>query len=90
MSAAFVPGLMRRIDPASFSNGGISCSPEPSPTVGDLGPIWTSVKGGGLGRRGELEGDTPAAIAAVSLSGKGMISVMASLRHCCHGPLVQA
>ena len=24
---------------------------------GDLGPIWTSGKGGGLGRRGELDGD---------------------------------
>ena len=31
---------------------------------GDCGPIWTSVNGGGLGRRGELDGETPAAVMA--------------------------
>jgi hypothetical protein len=62
MSTAFVPGLILRVDPSSVSgNGAKSCSPALSPTVGDLGPIWTSVNGGGLGRRGELDGDTPAA-----------------------------
>ena len=65
MSAAFVPGLIRRVDPSSHSREtpkSFSLAlPKPSLTVGDCGPIWTSVKGGGLGNRGELEGEAPVA-----------------------------
>lgn len=70
MSAALVPGLIRLVDPSSISVNGAKNWPSPplSPTVGDCGPIWTSVNGGGLGRRGELEGDTAAAaVAAIFL-----------------------
>jgi hypothetical protein len=38
--------------------------------VGLLGPIWTSVKGGGEGRRGEEEGETP------DLCGLGLVAVI--------------
>lgn len=65
MSTALVPGLTLRSDPwSSFCPFPRNCSaslPNDSPTEGDLGPIWTSVNGGGLGKRGELDGDTPAA-----------------------------
>lgn len=66
MSKALVPGLTLLSDPLSSacpvpSNCSASL-PNDSPTDGDLGPIWTSVNGGGLGKRGELEGDTPAAV----------------------------
>lgn len=58
MSAAFVPGCILR---AAFASS-IPCSiavswlAEVSPIEGDLGPIWISVGGGGLGSRGELGG----------------------------------
>lgn len=65
ISAALVPGRILRVEPSSVSCDSLSpARPYESPTVGDLGPIWTSVKGGGLGSRGELEGDTPAAAMA--------------------------
>ena len=61
MSAAFVPGLILLVDALSSSPtssgscmGSRCCDLSP---LGDLAPIWTSVNGGGLGRRGELEGD---------------------------------
>lgn len=38
--------------------------PNDSPTDGEAGPIWTSVNGGGLGKRGELDGETAAAAMA--------------------------
>lgn len=60
-----MPGRILRVEPSSVScdapSSFSSTLPYESPTVGDLGPIWTSVNGGGLGRRGELEGETPAA-----------------------------
>lgn len=62
ISAALVPGRILRSNPSS-SNPVNNCSaslPKDSPTDGDFGPIWTSVNGGGLGKRGELDGDTPA------------------------------
>ena len=55
MSTAFVPGLIRRIDISSSSAGPNICSAslgKETSTVGDWGPIWTSVNGGGLGKRG--------------------------------------
>lgn len=69
ISAALVPGRILLVDPSSVSaKGAKSWSPLPvSPTVGDCGPIWTSVNGGGLGRRGELEGDEAVAVAAIFL-----------------------
>ena len=66
ISVAFVPGLIRLVAPESIA----SCPPSSicppateSARVGDLGPIWTSGIGGGLGRRGEL-GDCKAAALA--------------------------
>jgi hypothetical protein len=38
--------------------------------VGLFGPIWTSVKGGGEGRRGDEEGETP------DLCGLGLVAVI--------------
>lgn len=66
MSAVLVPGRILRVEPSS-SAPPRNCSaslPNDSPTEGDRGPIWTSVKGGGLGSRGELDGETPAAVMA--------------------------
>lgn len=67
ISAALVPGLILLVEPSSVSVNGEKSWPSPplSPTVGDWGPICTSVNGGGLGRRGELEGDTGAAVAVI-------------------------
>ena len=65
ISTAFVPGRILLSDPCS------TFAPPPvsdvvvllvPPIPGDLGPICTSVNGGGLGRRGKLEGDAGAAI----------------------------
>lgn len=56
MSVALVPGCMRRLELASSS----VCSEcvvwglAAGPPEGDLGPIWISAGGGGLGNRGEL------------------------------------
>lgn len=75
MSAALVPGRILRLESSSASAN--SCSPalpNDSPTLGDFGPIWTSVKGGGLGRRGELDGETPAAVMAVTLVVAGVFT----------------
>lgn len=52
MSAAFVPG---RIRCDALSVNAFDRSREPA--MGDLGPSWSSAIGGGLGRRGELEGE---------------------------------
>lgn len=60
ISADFVPGRILLSAPCSS----FEVSSEPPVEFawiafmpGELGVIWTSVKGGGLGRRGELEGD---------------------------------
>ena len=57
ISADLVPGCIRRLAFASM----IPCSMVGSwvvelPRDGDLGPIWISVGGGGLGSLGELGG----------------------------------
>lgn len=67
ISAAFVPGLILRVEPSSSPAEPPRSSaslPKVSPTEGDCGPIWTSVNGGGLGRRGELDGETPVVVMA--------------------------
>lgn len=68
MSPALVPGRILRVEPSSSPGdepSKLSASlPKESPMDGDRGPIWTSVNGGGLGRRGELDGETPAAVMA--------------------------
>lgn len=56
ISAAFVPGLIRLS--AFASKGFLPSSPcSFGIAIGDLGPSWSSAIGGGLGSRGELEGD---------------------------------
>ena len=70
MTAALVPGLMRSAEGllifGAFSlPTGAEIVVELRP--GDLGPIWTSGKGGGLGRRGELDGDIEVVITLFSL-----------------------
>ena len=58
MSAAFMPGLILLKAPAS--NGfGASWPCSLGIGTGDFGPMlsWSSAMGGGLGRRGELEGE---------------------------------
>ena len=56
ISADLVPGCILRLALASI----VLCSIEGSVfglvRAGDLGPIWISVGGGGLGSRGELGG----------------------------------
>jgi hypothetical protein len=61
MSVLFVPGRILLVDSSSGGppRSSSDVTPEPSLTVGDLGPIWTSVNGGGLGSRGELDGEAP-------------------------------
>lgn len=56
MSIALVPGCMRRFALASSKLCSISvvCRFAVAPPEGDLGPIWISAAGGGLGSRGEL------------------------------------
>lgn len=56
MSAAFVPGCMRRLELASMRDCSIGEASrfDCAPMEGDLGPIWISAGGGGLGSRGEL------------------------------------
>lgn len=71
MSEAFVPGRIRLVAPPSdmmFSFGPFPVCPA-TPIVGDLGPICTSGKGGGLGRRGEVDGERlPADAAAEAIA----------------------
>lgn len=57
ISAAFVPGCILLAELASriLCSMAFSCSPDEL-NDGDLGPIWISVGGGGLGSRGELGG----------------------------------
>ena len=66
MSADFVPGRIRRRGPEEglVSEGVEEGGGPVGPIPGDLGPIWTSGKGGGDGRRGEVEGESGAATAA--------------------------
>jgi hypothetical protein len=56
MSAAFVPGCIRRLELASscVCSCGVVWGLAAGPPDGDLGPIWISAAGGGLGSRGEL------------------------------------
>lgn len=58
MSATFVPGCILRAALASsiLCSIALSCPLDESPRDGDFGPIWISVRGGGLGSRGELGG----------------------------------
>ena len=64
MSAALVPGCMRRFAFASIAVCSIcwACRVALGFMEGDLGPIWISVGGGGLGSRGELGGSDMLAI----------------------------
>ena len=60
MSAAFVPGRILLDDPSSLDLGSLkSCTAFPPlfRGSGDFGPVCTSGKGGGLGRRGDVEGE---------------------------------
>lgn len=70
ISAALVPGRIRLT--ACWSYFAVcSASVEVSPGVtipGDLGPIWTSGKGGGLGSRCELGDAGPMATQAIDKS----------------------
>lgn len=58
MSADFVPGWMRRLAFVSMAVCSIWAAWRAAlgPIMGDLGPIWISAGGGGLGSRGELGG----------------------------------
>jgi hypothetical protein len=63
MSAAFVPGRIRRAAPVSSPcSWPTSCASASDNVLGDgeIGGSWTSGNGGGEGRRGELEGDAGA------------------------------
>lgn len=63
MSAAFVPGRIRRDAPWSSLLLSSSCFPCSSDN-GDFGWMKSSESGGGLGRRGEEEGDIADAMVA--------------------------
>jgi hypothetical protein len=67
MSSALVPGCILRDAPWSSVLNSFCCSSVGA--IGDLGPSWSSAIGGGLGRRGELEGE--AAMVAEELGVKG-------------------
>lgn len=57
MSWALVPGRILLAEPWSTF-----ASSECSSAMGDLGPSWSSAMGGGLGSRGELDGDMAAMV----------------------------
>ena len=57
ISSAFVPGRMRRDAPLSSELKSFCCS-----SLAGSGESWSSAIGGGLGRRGELEGEGAEAI----------------------------
>ena len=57
MSADFVPGWMRRLAFVSMA----VCSIWEAWMSGDLGVVWISAAGGGLGSRGELGGSAMSA-----------------------------
>ena len=59
ISAAFVPGLILRAAPSSGCEVASSDSSFDMSIPGLWGPNCTSGMGGGEGRRGELDGDTP-------------------------------
>ena len=72
ISDAFVPGIILRRAPSSVLKPSPSCGLLfESPMVGLLGPICTSVKGGGEGNLGELEGETPPRAEPVVMSRSG-------------------
>jgi hypothetical protein len=66
MSAALVPGCMRRFELASRRLCSIcaECRLAAGPPEGEFGVIWISAAGGGLGSRGEL------GASAMTMSGK--------------------
>ena len=78
MSADFVPGRIRRRGPeGGWGSEGVEEGGGPvGPMPGDLGPIWTSGKGGGEGRRGEVEGERGAATAAAIVGEQRVIVVL--------------
>jgi len=80
ISAAFVPGRILLDAPESAWLNPLSrpCSSAEA-AVGDLGPSWSSAIGGGLGRRGELDGDMAAMVARCGYSvGVGSVRVHVS------------
>lgn len=56
MSLALVPGCMRRLafESTRFCSICVVAGSAAAPPDGELGPIWISAGGGGLGSRGEL------------------------------------
>lgn len=78
MSAALVPGRILLVVPSLSLVGSIrpgdilSGFGRPDEAmldevfvIGDLGPIWTSGNGGGLGSRGELDGERAPMLPAI-------------------------
>jgi hypothetical protein len=65
MSSAFVPGRMRLEAPLSRELKSFCCS-----SVAGSGETWSSAMGGGLGRRGELDGEGAEAIVGAGYRGK--------------------
>jgi hypothetical protein len=57
ISDAFVPGRIRREAPSLKLLAPKMPCWLGAVAVGDFGPSWSSAIGGGLGRRGELDGD---------------------------------
>lgn len=78
MSAALVPGRILLVVPSlsfvgsvrpgeilpGFGRPGEAVLDEVF-MIGDLGPIWTSGNGGGLGSRGEVDGERAQMLAAI-------------------------
>ncbi len=78
MSCAVVPGRILRVGlpfPTPAALGSTRSLDTDAATalallrLGDREPNWTSVSGGGLGRRGELEGDKGAPAVLVVMAG---------------------
>lgn len=86
MSAAFVPGWMRRRELASMMVCSICCVSRLAglPAIdGDLGPIWISAGGGGLGSRGLLGAcDIVETVGACAASISAAIQAVAIHRSC--------
>lgn len=72
MSSALLPGRILLVDSSLFVPWASRPNwlvDAPSPRPGDVGGSCTSVSGGGLGRRGELDGEAGVAEVVVVIVG---------------------
>lgn len=65
MSTAFVPGRIRLEAACSVGNNWDLGSLSEAPRPGDWGAVWSSAIGGGLGKRGKVDGENDGGAEAI-------------------------